>query len=236
MKKIYLTNHRNGERLLRNLFPVALQSKGLGFIEDIAFHEKIRVKGSLHEKLPELNELQIDALDQVENLRDIVTVNLEQDIEGISTKHRTPEIALLLLQEFESTYRLQIWLIELKTTLTNRSLAGIEAKFRCAMNRMYMLMNFFDYALYGQHKNIYLTFKGLVVYNHDQTKEEEDLMIYRILKNYQQNDMQHKRDITLRCDTLLSENDKIQVKFMQNIGDDPHQIILPLPELIASPF
>ncbi|HAS39379.1 MAG TPA: hypothetical protein DCS93_02830 [Microscillaceae bacterium] len=236
MKKIYLINHDSDKGLLQNLFPVALRSEGLGFIETIALTDQVRVEGSPHEKAPELNELIIHQLEDVENLREVLVVNLEQDIEGISTKHRTPEIALLLLQEFEQTFRVQIWLIELKTSLTNRSLSGIEAKFRCAMNRMYMLMNFLDYATYGQQKNVYLSFKGLVLYNNDHTQPEEDLAIYQILKKYQQSEIEHKRDVTLRCDTLLSGNDKIQVKFIQNNSNSLHRYVLSLTQLIKNPF
>lgn len=236
MKKIYLTNHQNKDRLLKKLFPVALCSKGLGFIEDIPLNGSVEVKGSTKEKAPELNELCIEALNQISNLREVVLVNLEQDIEGISTKHRTPEAAVLFLQEFETTFRLQVWLVELKTTLTNRSLDYIEAKFRCAMNRMYMLMNFFDYSVHGRSKNIYLTFKGLVLYNQDNTKAEDDAALYHILENYKEGTIKHKRDITLRCDTLLSENDKIQIKFVQNTGDNIHRFALPLAELIKSPL
>ncbi|OJJ16607.1 hypothetical protein BKI52_32350 [marine bacterium AO1-C] len=236
MKKIYLINHESEKGLLRNLFPVALRSEGLGFIETIALTDQVRVEGSPHEKTPELNELIINQLDDVENLREVLVVNLEQDIEGISTKHRTPEVALLLLQEFEQTFRVQVWLIELKTSLTNRSLSGIEAKFRCAMNRMYMLMNFLDYATYGQQKNVYLGFKGLVLYNKDHTQPEDDLAIYQILKKYQQNEIGHKRDITLRCDTLLSGNDKIQLKFIQNNSSSLQRFVLSLNQLIKNPF
>ena len=236
MKKIYLINHDDEKGLLRNLFPVALRSEGLGFIETIALDGQIKVEGSPHEKAPELNELIINQLEEVDNLREVLVVNLEQDIEGISTKHRTPEVAVLLLQEFEQTLRVQIWLIELKTSLTNRSLTGIEAKFRCAMNRMYMLMNFLDYAHYSQQKNVYLSFKGMVLYNHDHTKPEEDLELYLILKKYQQGEITHKRDITLRCDTLLSGNDKIQVKFVQNKGKSLHRFVLSLSQMIKNPF
>ena len=236
MKKIYLINKDQDKELLRNLFPIALRSEGLGFIETIALDHQVKVVGSPHEKTPELNKLIIDRLDEVKNLREVLVVNLEQDIEGISTKHRTPEVALLLLQEFEQTYRLQIWLIELKTSLTNRSLLGIEAKFRCAMNRMYMLMNFLDYSAYGEQKNVYLIFKGLVLYNKDLTQPEDDLPMYQILKKYQQDKVAHKRDSTLRCDTLLSENDKIQVKFILNNGNSLGRYVLSLSQLIKNPF
>jgi hypothetical protein len=236
MKKIYLINHQTEDSLLKSLFPVALRSEGLGFIERVPLDQHIQIKGGTLERAPELNSLEIKGLDEVENLREVLVVHLEQDIEGISTKHRTPEVAILLLQEFESTFRLQIWLIELKTSITNRSLDSIEAKFRCAMNRMYMLLNFLDYAGYGKQKNIYMTFKGLVLYNNDHTKADDERTLYPILKHYREQTIAHKRDVTLRCDTLLSENDKIQVKFIQNTTTNLHNFVLSLKELMRNPL
>ncbi|WP_299454320.1 hypothetical protein [uncultured Microscilla sp.] len=236
MKKIYLINHQTEDGLLKSLFPVALRSEGLGFIERVPLNQHIQIKGGAMERAPKLNALKIEGLDEIHNLREVLVVHLEQDIEGISTKHRTPEVAILLLQEFESTFRLQIWLIELKTSITNRSLDSIEAKFRCAMNRMYMLLNFLDYADYGGQKNIYMTFKGLVLYNNDHTKTEDDRILYQILKHYREGTITHKRDVTLRCDTLLSENDKIQVKFIQNTTTNLHNFVLSLKELMRNPL
>jgi len=110
---------------LRNELQTALKETGL--IEEIDFNDDcspIEIEGINKEGKPGKGQLQkICITDLNHHLSSIAVtkiwcVNLENDIPGISTSGKTTEVALVVLQEKDnSTIRLDIVLVELKTSL-----------------------------------------------------------------------------------------------------------------------
>jgi hypothetical protein len=89
-----------------------------GFIEEIdPMSGSIEVSGSRIGN-ETLQQIVMTGLDELSSIKTIWKIDLEQEIEGISTKSKTTEIALLVLQEIsDNTYRLVCFLIELKSSL-----------------------------------------------------------------------------------------------------------------------
>ncbi|MCU0444198.1 MAG: hypothetical protein MUE85_04715 [Microscillaceae bacterium] len=218
MKKIYLINNQpnSDNSLLKKLFPKALLSAGLGLVDEVDLDTEIKIDGDTKKRPDELHYVVINGLDENESIREVLKINLEKDIEGISTKHKTPEVALLILQEFDNSFKLNVILIELKSTLDNKKVKDCEDKFRCAINRMYMLLHFFDYERYGRAKNIYIEFKGIVMYNNIMTDINDESGLGKIFLNYQSNMINQKRDSTLSLVSIISDNEKVAVKFFAN--------------------
>jgi hypothetical protein len=224
MKKIYLINNQpnSDNSLLKKLFPKALLSADLGLVDEIDLTEELKIDGDTNRRAEELHFVVLKGLNTNTTIQEILKINLEKDIEGISTKHKTPEVALLILQEFENNFKLNVILIELKSTLDNLKIKACEDKFRCALNRMYMLLHFFDYERYGQAKNIYLEFKGIVLYNNSKNDISDESGLGKIFLNYQTGQIQQKADFTLNLQSILSQNEKIQVKFIPNPDKNTH--------------
>lgn len=87
--------------------------KQLGFIEEIDLDNiSIEISGSTQGQ-GHLQRIFITDLETISSIKEIWKINFEQDIEGISTKSRTTEVALLILQAYQSIYRLNVVLIEL---------------------------------------------------------------------------------------------------------------------------
>ncbi|MBS9391249.1 MAG: hypothetical protein HEQ30_22300 [Dolichospermum sp. OL01] len=143
-------------------------------------------------------------------------VDLEKDIPGISPIGKTPECAILVLQKYESSYRLSIILIELKSTIDNKELQKIGEKFQCAMSRIYMLLVLNNHlnSIQGYNESqIYIDFKGILFYQtfSDRSKfTEKDndklyLQMYSILQTSDKSGI-------LTCETILKPQDKINIK------------------------
>ncbi|MBP0016452.1 MAG: hypothetical protein J7647_02710 [Cyanobacteria bacterium SBLK] len=194
-------------------------------------------------------------LDSQPDIERIWRIELEKEIkglEGFKTEAKTTEIALLILKkrrtkEGTRKYTLYIILIELKTTLTikesleSRSrkikdkagdLGSIANKFRCSMNRMYMLLTLNDHRNSNQgfqKDDIDIEFKGLIFYNTDsidESKIEEnsyDRQMYKILK---------QEDNLLRFQTLLYPEDKIAIEFIKNQDSKPKSMSIEFQEIL----
>lgn len=169
-------------------------------------------------------------------------INLEKNIPGISVQGSTVEIALLVLQNFgNNSYNLNIILIELKSTLqatntkNNKSKLGslqqIEDKFRCSMNRLYMLLalnNHLNPKYKYDNSNISVEFRGVIFYLKNQIKNDDGTELYSILN-------QTKTIPLLSCATIIREQDKIKVKFISKANSDQQEedlIAVKLKELI----
>ncbi len=214
--------------LVRNEFHSALAKEKL--VEEILLvdNEFIEIREE-REKTPSLKLVKITELsyvDQKSKVEKIWRVNLEKQIPGISTSGKTTEVALLVLQKYleSNTYRLNIILIELKSSLQSRktksgkilssSLEEIQEKFRDTMNRMYMLLTLNNHGNQNRsysHASIHIDFKAGVFFNRNEIKEydiENEQIFYDIFKG--------KKDL-LTCSTILSDNDKIKVKFFSGM-------------------
>ncbi|NES02274.1 MAG: hypothetical protein F6K22_05130 [Okeania sp. SIO2F4] len=163
--------------LLRNEFHSALAKEKL--VEEILLvdNEFIEIREE-REKTPSLKLVKITELsyvDQKSKVEKIWRVNLEKQIPGISTSGKTTEVALLVLQKYleSDTYRLNIILIELKSSLQSRktksgkilssSLEEIQEKFWDTMNRMYMLLTLNNHGNENRsysHASIHIDFKA----------------------------------------------------------------------------
>jgi len=211
---------KNPPFIIGKKFQDALKREG--FIEEIDLMSgSIEVSGSSIGN-ETLQKIMITGLDELSSIKTIWKINLEQEIEGISTKGKTTEMALLVLQEIsENTYRLISFLIELKSSLQStiknnkikNTFSDIEDKFIATMNRIYMLLTI------NNHSNIekgystttiYVVFKGIICYNKIHIKETQIVSrckLYQMFKN-------DSHELT--CKTILHDKDKIQVKFFQN--------------------
>jgi len=220
--RLFLINHELTETNppIGKRFQEALKREG--FIEEIdPMTGSIEVFGSSIGN-ETLQKVVITGLNEISSIKKIWKIDLEQEIEGISTKNKTTEIALLVLQEIsENTYRLICVLIELKSSLQSviknnkikNTFQDIEDKFIATMNRIYLLLTI------NNHSNIekgystatiYVVFKGIICYNKLHLKETQ---IVNCCKLYQlfKNDFHQ-----LTGKTILHDKDKIQVKFFQN--------------------
>jgi len=190
----------------------------VGIIEEISLVDNDFIEVEETSKTAKLKKIQIMELKQSHpksQIERIWRVNLEKEIPGISTGSKTPEVALLVLQRvLERSYKLNIILIELKSSLQNRELLNIKEKLRCAMNRLYMFMSLNDHGNPSQGYNlasIQIGFIATIFYNKnntefDQIREPEEREFYEILSKTPPSGQ-------LRCSTLLNDKDKIEIKF-----------------------
>lgn len=223
----------NDPFLVRNEFHKALAKEKL--IEEISLvdNELIEIKEE-REKTPSLKQVKITELNYADKkfkVEKIWIVNLEKQIPGISSSGKTTEVALLILHKYSdsNSYRLNIILIELKSSLQPRktksgkilssSLEEIQEKFRDTMNRMYMLLTLNNHGNPDKNYNlasIYILFKGAIFYDRNEIKKadienDNEQNLYDIFKG--------QRDL-LTCSTILSDNDKIKVKFFNGMDKE----------------
>lgn len=171
-------------------------------------------------------------------------VNLEAKVPGFSTSDQTTEVAVLVLQKFsDNNYKLNILLIELKSSLQPRKMTQgkpkdstfleIKGKLEATASRMYMLMSLNNHANPDKgydRSTIHIQFKGIVFYNKNQFKAEDisnnnEKLIYDIF---------NKPDATgiLTCETILSDKEKIQLKFVANKNKEESSITVLLKDLL----
>ena len=216
-KKFLVFNEpdRKAPFLLRAEFHKALVKEGI--IEEILVDDdRIEVdEKSVTAKLKQIKIIELKDSDRKSQVERIWRVNLEKEIPGISTGSKTPEVALLVLENFSAgNYRLTIILIELKSSLQNRELLNIKEKLRCAMNRLYLLMSLNNHGNPSQGYDlatINVNFKGAIFYSRNNIQaskitEPEEREVYDILTKT-------PRSGQLRCSTLLNDNDPIEIKF-----------------------
>lgn len=202
--------------LLRNEFHKALAKEGI--IEEILVDDEGCIEVEEKSETAKLKKVEINELnysDRKSKVERIWRVNLEKEIPGISTGSKTTEVALLVLQKFsERNYKLNVILIELKSSLQNSSLVEIKEKLRATTNRMYMLMSLNNHANPERgydFATINLNLKAAIFYNKNNTqpdkiREEDEVEVYNILSKT-------TRSGLLFCSTLLNYDDKIEIKF-----------------------
>ncbi len=230
--------------LVRNEFHSALAKEKL--VEEIFVvdNEFIEIKEE-RKKTPTLKLVKITELsyvDQKSKVEKIWRVNLEKQIPGISTIGKTTEVALLVLQKYleSDTYTLNIILIELKSSLQSKktksgkilssSLEEIQEKFRDTMNRMYMLLTLNNHSNQNRsysHASINIDFKGAIFFHRNEIKESD-------IENQNEqifDDIFKGKKSLLTSSTILSDNDKIKVKFFSGM-DDRGSITIKMEDLL----
>jgi hypothetical protein len=247
-KTFFLINNESNSQdalLVRNQFHKALTEKGI--IKEILLDENHL---EIEEKNPgaKLKKVKIEQLNysnQKFTVEKIWRVNLEATVPGFSTADRTTEVAVLVLQKFlDNNYKLNILLIELKSslqprkkkksgTIENSSLLQIKGKLEAAASRMYMLMSLNNYANPDKgydRATIHINFKGVVFYNENKITAEDisnnnEKLIYDIFN-------QPEATGILTCETILSNKDKIKLKFIANQNREESSITVPLKDLL----
>jgi transposase-like protein len=134
-------------------------------------------------------------------------INLEKEIQGLSTANKTGEIALAILNK---NY-LNVYLIELKSAINNPTLKKIQPKFEDSMSRFYFLLSLNSDKDHENFNNLKIRFRALVFFNgHDNINTSvpdfENVFenIYKIFLN---------RGGYLSCETILDDNLRIPLKF-----------------------
>lgn len=181
------------------------------FIVEIPITEDEIIEITESSKGAKLKKVFIQKLDYSDNkskVEKIWKIDLQKNLSGISTSGATPECAILVLQKYESIYRLKILLIELKSSIDNEKLEEIRNKFSCAMSRIYMLLvlnNHLNLTKGYSEEEIYIDFKGILFYIKNNLKGEYDREFREIFN--------HDSSGSLTCETILNKEDKIKVKF-----------------------
>lgn len=180
--------------------------------------ESIKIKeNNLDAKLKKLVINQLNYGDNKSKVTRIWQIDLEKDLLGITTRAKTTECAILVLQEYESSYKLSVILIELKSSIDNQKLIEIEEKFACTMTRLYMLLilnNHLNPIQGYNEETIYIDFQGILFYNYKHGKfNDKNNQLYSILQT------PNKSGI-LTCETILRERDKIKIKCFEVLNDN----------------
>jgi hypothetical protein len=209
-KNYYLDSYKNpGGFFLRDELHKALVKEEFIVEIPITEDEIIEITESSNDaKLKKVFIQKLNYSDNKSKVEKIWKIDLEKDIPGISTRSGTPECAILVLQKYESSYRLKILLIELKSSIDDEKLEEIRNKFSCAMSRIYMLLvlnNHLNLTKGYSEEEIYIDFKGILFYIKNNLKGEYDREFHEIFN--------HDSSGSLTCETILNKEDKIKVKF-----------------------
>jgi hypothetical protein len=225
--KTFLSNSKDESALLFTKFSKAILDEGLGFVEAVDIDASFFEISGASTGTNHLQKIVVTDLAKIEGLKEVRKIYLEKEIKGISTKDKSPEEAILVLIEKQETYVLEIILVELKTSLVDEkpaekgrkkedsTITQTQNKFQHSLNRLYMLLNFFDYPKIYTDKNILVKFNALLAYNSDKSTKDDHSELYKIFKGITHHPI-------LTCETLLSQNDKIQVKFIPNPDKATH--------------
>ncbi|MBO1066464.1 MULTISPECIES: hypothetical protein [Nostocales] len=186
------------------------------FIEEVT-NDQIEVEEKNSDaKLKKVSIEELNYSDDKSKVDRIWKINLEKEIFGISTKDKTPECAILVLQKYESSYKLNIILIELKSSISNKDLGKIGEKFQCAMSRIYMLLVLNNHlnSIQNYHESeIYIDFKGILFYQNfsDKSKftEKNNEKLYSQMYDILQTPGKSR---LFTCQTILKDQDKINIK------------------------
>ncbi|MBS9386675.1 MAG: hypothetical protein HEQ24_21640 [Dolichospermum sp. BR01] len=196
------------------------------------------IENSSAAKVKKVSIQELNYSDEKSKVEKIWKIDLEKDIPGISTSSRTPECAILVLQKYKDSYRLNIILIELKSTIDNKELQKIGEKFQCAMSRIYMLLVLNNHlnSIQGYNESeIYIDFKGILFYQRfsDKSKFIEKYNDKLYLQMYSILQTPDKSGI-LTCETILRPQDKIDIKcFCQQDNDVEEEIRINLQALLS---
>lgn len=261
-KTFFLINNESNSQdalLVRNQFQQALADKGI--IEDIVWLDRDCIQIEEKSKGAKLKQVKIEQLNysnEKSTVEKVWRVNLEAEFPGISTKDKTPEVAVLVLQKFsDNNYKLNILLIELKSSLQppknkkgkiqDSSLLEIKKKFEAATSRMYMFLSLNNHGNTEKsydRATIRIGFKWVVFYNKDEfknkfqkadnnnKKDRDDIrnsndeeLIYEILKKPEASGFVIAR-------TILSNEEKIKLKFIANKNREESSMTVPLKDLL----
>jgi hypothetical protein len=217
-KNYYLDSYKNpGGFFLRDELHKALVKEE--FIVEIPITEDEIIEITESSNGAKLKKVSIEELnysDDKSKVDRIWKINLEKEIFGISTKDKTPECAILVLQKYESSYKLNILLVELKSSISNKDLRPIGEKFQCAMSRIYMLLVLNNHlnSIQGYNESeIYIDFKGILFYQNfsDKSKftEKNNEKLYSQMYDILQTP---GKSHLLTCQTILRDQDKINIK------------------------
>lgn len=187
------------------------QLKAKGFFKEIMKHDTIIIEEA--NQNASVHKFIVSNLDLPE-VKEIWQVNLEQEIEGVSTKNyfKTPETALLILtkKEEQKYHNLLVILVEMKSSLQNNTLQACEEKFMNAINRLYLFLSLHEMQDNYEGETIQVKFKALIVYGKNRIKEikeeKDQFQLYQILKKESINNV-------LVVTSLLSRREKIKIKF-----------------------
>lgn len=242
-----LENQKEGEKSQPLIEEVSLED------ESIEIEEKNSSKIKEKNSSPNLKKVSIHKLnfkDKKSVIKAIWRVNLELLIPGISTQGKTVEVALMILQKFETgDYTLNVCLIEMKSSLQPRkvkkkdgkdiiepsslkdiiepsSLTEIKEKIVCSMNRMYMLMSLNNHQNRKAYSgvNINIAFKGIIIFNDiNKLLSDDDSGLYKILISTETT----KKSRLLTVHTILGDSNKIEIKFFPRENEQPpeHRIL-----------
>jgi hypothetical protein len=220
------------------------------FVTEIG-RDQDNIEISENQEMAKLKLVIINNLWSNEEVTKIWRVNLEElnkaSHHSISGKEdSTTEIALIIISQpsQKNYYQMNIYLIELKTSLDFTRIKDIFRKLKSSMNRIYLLLTLNDHENSDKgyaNQKIKVIFKEIIFYNEDHVNEsqrqylglsqaEKDLI--KILKK-------STMEPLLEISTFLKERDKIEIKFLKNNYQDPNSydtedtIELILEELIA---
>ena len=257
----FLINNEDNSKnsfLVRNQFQQALADKGI--IEEIVWLDRDCIQIEEKSKGAKLKQVKIEQLNysnEKSTVEKVWRVNLEAEVPGISTKDKTPEVAVLVLQKFsDNNYKLNILLIELKSSLQppknkkgkiqDSSLLEIKKKFEAATSRMYMFLSLNNHGNTEKsydRATIHIGFKWVVFYNEDELKNslkkadnnkkdrddirnsKDEERIYEILKKPEASGF-------VIAGTILSNEERIQLKFIANKNKEEPSITVKLKDLL----
>ncbi|MGC1247620.1 MAG: hypothetical protein WA865_15500, partial [Spirulinaceae cyanobacterium] len=117
---------------------------------------------------------------------------------------------------------------EKKGKLKNGSLTQIENKFKCAINRIYLLLTLNNHGNLNkgyESANIHLDFRGIIAYNRNKIQGDDGSELCQILNKA-------KKHPLLSCSTILSPKDKIEVGFFANPDADSNSFSIALGDLL----
>lgn len=139
-------------------------------------------------------------------------INLENRMPGLSTAHKTGEIALVILK---NNY-LNVYLIELKSMIKETSLKAIQDKIQDSINRFYFLLllnSDKDHELF-KFNELKIRFVALIFFDgHFKINKTNELQLENIYQVFQ------NRGGQLSCNTLLEKGLMIPVKFFSENFD-----------------
>lgn len=157
-------------------------------------------------------------------------IDLEKDLLGIATSSKTTECAILVLQKYESSYKLSVILIELKSSIDNEELIKIEEKFSCTMTRLYMLLilnNHLNPIQGYNEETIFIDFQGILFYKYGKFNGSNDSQLYSILQN-------PNKSGKLNCETILKPQDKIKIQCFEVLNDNLNYYTISLETLLSN--
>jgi hypothetical protein len=141
-------------------------------------------------------------------------INLEKEIKGLSTANKTGEIALAILKN----NFLNVYIIELKSTIKDHTLKQIQAKIEDSISRFYFLLSLNSDKDHERFKNLKIRFIALIFSQPPKDKNITSTTDPNFAKIYgHQFENIHKifreRGGQLKCVTILDQDLRVPLKF-----------------------